>query len=696
MPPLADLIQKCTAVTTLRKARQLHALILTLTASASYARSPFLNNNLLSMYARSGSILDARKLFDRMPERNVVSYNVLISAHSRDADSRFLGFELLSQMGNEDLKPNGLTLTSLLQACSSLEDWLLGSLVHGKVVKFGFSSEVCVQTSLLGMYSCCQDLESARKVFSCTVVKDAVSWDSMILGFLRNGEIGAGMCLFGEMVRTGTLPTQFTFSMVLNACAKSGDYGCGRVIHAQSIVSNVLVDSPLQNALLDMYCSCGDTKTGYKVFCRTATPNLVSWNSMISGCAENGEGDKAVILFVKLLGSSFPKPDDYTFAAVIFATGESASRDHGKPLHAQVMKAGLESSVFVGTTLLSMYFRNGDTESSHKVFSLVREKDVVLWTEMIMGHTRLGDGQTAIELFCKMRHGGYRTDSFVVGGALSACADLATLKQGEMIHSLSVKTGCNSKVSVSGSLIDMYAKNGDLQAARSIFCQVVLPDLKCWNSILGGYSHHGLAEEAMMLFGKILVLGLKPDLITFLSLLSACNHRGLVEKGKFFWNCMKKSGIIPGPKHYSCMVSLLSRAGLLEESEELIMDSTFSEQQLELWRTLLSSCVNKKNVKVGVHAAEQVFRLEPKDRATHILLSNLYAAAGKWDRVAEMRRKIRGLMLEKDPGLSWIEDKNDILVFSSGDQLNPMIDEARAEVLRLKENMMKFEKLYLV
>ncbi|XP_012079562.2 pentatricopeptide repeat-containing protein At3g50420 [Jatropha curcas] len=686
---LQNLIKKCTTVTSLKRARQLHALILTTTTCISYAQHPYHNNNLIAMYAHCGSRLDAQRLFDKMHQRNSISYNALIAAYSRDPNYEILSFKLLSDMGIQGLKPNGATFTSLLQVCCSLEDWLLASLLHAQVLKFGFVNDVCVQTSLLGTYSNCGDLESSCKVFENVVDKDVVLWNSMISGNLKNDRIQEGLHLFSAMVRSGVIPTQFTYSMVLNAFSKSGDYSCGRVIHAQVIVLNIVADPALQNALLDMYSSCGDSKAVFSVFHRIENPSLVSWNSMISWCAKNGEGKKAMELLVKLLRLSISKPDQYTFTAVISATSEFPATDYGQPLHAQVTKAGLQRSVFIGTALLSMYFRNSDTESARGVFELMKDKDVVLWTEMIMGHCRSDDGKTAIKLFCKMCKEGHRSDSFAISGALSACADLATLKQGQTIHTLAIKTGCDAEMSVCGSLVDMYAKNGNLQAAQLIFSQVLNPDLKCWNSMIGGYSHHGMAEEAMMLFNEVLERGISPDQVTFLSLLSACNHSGWVEKGKFLWNYMKKNGITAGPKHYSCMVSLLSRAGLLNEAENLITETTYSEEHLKLWRTLLSSCVKERNMEIGVHAAEQVLRLDPQDSATHILLSNLYASVKRWDDVAEMRRKIRGLMLEKDPGISWIESKSDIQVFSSDDQSNPLTDEAQAEVHKLQGNMIK-------
>ncbi|KAJ8770802.1 hypothetical protein K2173_021449 [Erythroxylum novogranatense] len=686
---LRYLLQRCTTVTSFREARQLHALILTTTTLPSCPQSPYLCNNLLSMYARCWSLGDAQLLFDGMPHKNLVSYNALISAYARDSTRRVLCMELLTQLTAQGLRPNGSTFTSLLQACCFLEDWFTGALVHAQVIKFGFLSYVYVQTSLLGMYSNCGDLGSACTVFCCAEEKDVVLWNNMIFGNLKNEKIKNGLCLFGTMVRSGTSPTQFTYSMVFSACSKLRYLIWGKVIHARVVVQNVLADLPLQNSLLDMYCSCGDKISAFSVFSRIDTRGLVSWNSMISGCAGSGEGQEAMDLFVQLLRESRHKPDEYTFAAIISSTSTFPATKYGKPLQAQAVKAGLESSVFVGTTLLSMYFGNGDPESAEKVFNLIKEKDIILWTEMIVNHTRLGDGENAIKIFGKIYREGHKSDSFALSGALSACADLATLKQGEMIHSLAVKTGLDTDMCVNGSLVDMYAKNGYLQGARSVFSQVSDPDLKCWNALIDGYSQHGKAEEAITLFREITGRGLKPDHVTFLSLLSACSHSGLVESGKSLWSCMKENGIIPGPMHYSCMVSLLSRAGLLEESEELIKQSCFREQHLELWRTLLSSCVYRRNLAVGVRAAERILSLDPEDSAAHILLSNLYAAAGRWDGVAETRKKMRGLMLEKVPGLSWIEAKKDIHAFSSCNQSNPLMDEAQDEVLRLQGNMIE-------
>lgn len=687
---LALLVQKCAAVTSLRRARQLHARLLTATSDVPH--SPYVHNNVLSMYARCGSTGDARKVFEKMPQRNLVSFNALIAAYSRVRDHAVSALELGTQLSVECLRPNGSTFTSLLQASSRLEDWFAGSLLHDQVMKFGFLNDQRVQTSLLGMYSNCGDLKSARKVFVWLVDKDVIAWNSIIFGNLRTDEVKKGIQRFYDMLRTGVSPTQFTYSMVLNACGTLGDYRLGQLVHARIVISNSQADLTLQNALLDMYCNCGDTRMAFNLFRRMGSTDLVSWNSMISGYAENGDGEKAMCLFAQLKQMSFVEPDEYTFAAVISSTSGFLASENGKPLHAQVIKAGLETSVFVGATLVSMYFKNGEAEAAEKVFYSVSKKDVVLWTEMITSYSRLAEGNNAIKFYCIMCREGHKVDSFALSGALSSCADLVILRQGEMIHSQAVKTGYDAEMSVLGSLVDMYSKNGVIEAACTIFSQALNPDLKCWNSMLGGYSHHGMVVEALQILDEIIKHGLKPDQVTFLSLLSGCNHSGLVEQGKFLWNYMQENGILPGPKHICCMVSLLSRNGLLDEAEEMILKSPSREENVELWRTLLSSCVISKNLRVGISAAEQVLRLDPDDSATHVLLSNLYAASRKWDGVSEMRRKIRGLTLEKAPGLSWLEAKNNIQVFFSGIQSHPEVEEAQMALHRLQGNMIRSER----
>ncbi|KAI3978946.1 hypothetical protein MKX01_016121 [Papaver californicum] len=653
--------------------------------------TPFLHNNLISMYSKCGSPRDSQLVFDGMSQRNIISFNALITAYSRSPNEALSAFRVLSEMRTQGFRPNNSTFTSLLGACYALEDQLVGSKVHCQVFKFGFVEDVRVQTSLLGMYSHCGNLESAAEVFGGMADRDSIAWNSMIFACMKNDKLKEGVQMFGKMVGTGSKPSLFTYSMLLNGCGKLGDHVSGKIIHAQVIVCDLPADVPLENALLDMYCKCGYMETALCIFRYMEKPDIVSWNSMISGYSENGDGNMAVSLFIQLCRISYGKPNEYTLAAVISGTGDLPASYYGKPLHSQVKKLGFESSVFVGSTLIYMYLKNEEACSAQRVFSVMPTKDVITWTEMISGHTRLGECENAIKFFNKMQEEGHKLDNFSLSNVLSSCADMAALRQGEMIHSRVVKAGFEEDTCICGCLVDMYAKNGDLKAAQLVFSTVSEPDLRCWNSMLGGYSNHGKADEAIKLFNEVFKQGLQPDQVTFVSLLSACSHCGMVEEGNMYWNYMKRNGMKHGFKHYSCMVSLLCRAGLLNEAEVLIKEANFGEKNTALWRILLSSCIVYRNLKLGVTAADEVLKLNVEDVATVILLSNVYAAAGRWDTVAEMRRKIRRTMSEKDPGLSWIEISKKIHDFASGDQSHQQVDDAKNELHRIQENMKKCE-----
>lgn len=149
----------------------------------------------------------------------------------------------------------------------------------------------------------------------------------------------------------------------------------------------------------------------------------------------------AMAMFVQLKNRSLEPPDGYSFAATISATGSLPSLEYGEPLHAQVRKVGYGGSVYVGSTLAG--------------------KDMVMFTELISGHSKHQEGECAMRYFNRMREEGHSADGYALSSVVNVAADLAALKQGQMLHSLVVKTGYEGDMCVAGSLVDMYAKNGE-------------------------------------------------------------------------------------------------------------------------------------------------------------------------------------------------------------------------------------------
>ncbi|KAL5213868.1 hypothetical protein ABZP36_003020 [Zizania latifolia] len=688
----AALLRSCSPRrTVLRRARALHALLVVSSKPSAPTPTTFLANQLLSLYSRLSAIPDALALLRSTPCPSVVSYNTVLSGLSRAPRHAPDAFRLFRQLYASGLRPTAPSLCAILRAVGALRDRRAGAAAHSQAATLGFLASDIVPTALLQMYSECGAPRDANQVFDEIATRDVVAWNCVMHCNVRYGYLDRALGQFCRMVRGGLAPTESTLSSVLSACGRTRDCRRGRALHGWVVKSEELdPDLPLQNALLDMYSSCGDLGTALHVFERIDTPDLVSWNTLITGFSGVGDGWSAMDAFMQLKAVQFGErliPDEYTFAAVVSATAALPAMLSGRPLHSEVIKAGFESSVFVGNTLLNMYFTNEEPSSARILFDSLTNKDVIMWTEMVAGHSSLGEGELALRYFVTMLQEGYKVDSFSLSSALNSTAELAGLKQGEMLHAQVIKSGYEGNVCASGSLVDMYAKNGALPGAYLVFCAIQNPDLKCWNSMIGGYGNHGNSETAFKLFGEMIRDGLQPDHVTYISLLSACSHSGLVEKGKFYWFCMMTDGIMPGFKHYTSMVSLLSRAGLLEEAVDLMMKSPFAKKCLELWRILLSSCITFRNLSIGVHAAEKALEQDPDDISTHILLSNLYASAGKWEVVAEIRKNMRRLMVEKEPGLSWIEMKNTVHVFSADDECHSQIDDCRDELLRLRGNM---------
>lgn len=238
----------------------------------------------------------------------------------------------------------------------------------------------------------------------------------------------------------------------------------------------------------------------------------------------------------------------------------------------------------------------------------------------------------SVKLFTQLGNEGLKPDGSTFTSLLQASSLLEDSILGSSVHTHAIRCGFSGNSTVQISLLGMYSNCGDLESAAGVFSYMVEKESMVWNSIAR----------------------LKPSQATIVSLLSSCSHCGFIDEMTFLWNCMRERGLRPMPKHYSCMVSLLSRAGLFKEAEEMILESPFSGNHLDFWWTLLSSCIISNNLELGVCAAEWVLSMDGDNGATHMLLTNLYAAAGKWDEVTRMRRNIRELMFYEDPGLSWV------------------------------------------
>lgn len=487
----------------------------------------------------------------------------------------------------------------------------------------------------------------------------------------------------------------------------------------------------------------------HRLFLDFPNPDVFMYNTLIRGFSESNSPQNSFITFVNMLRKSNTFPDSYSFAFILKAAAISRCLKGGIQLHSQAVKHGLDSHIFVGTTLVSMYaecgcvnfarkvfdempepnvvawnavitasfrccevkgaeemfnlmpLRNltswnvmlagytkaGELELAKKFFIEIPNKDGVSWSTMIVGFAQNGCFDEAFGYFRELQRVGMKPNEVSLTGVLSACAQAGAFEFGKILHGFMEKAGFVWISSVNNALLDTYSKCGNVCMARLVFER--MPGVKSvisWTSMIAGLAMQGYGEEAIALFSKMEGSGLRPDGITFISILYACSHAGLIEQGCRYFSKMKNIyGIEPAIEHYGCMVDLYGRAGQLQKAYDFILQMPIPPNTI-IWRTLLGACSIHGNVDLAEQVRKRLSELDPNNSGDHVLLSNIYAVAGKWKDVAIVRKSMTDQKLNKTPGWSMIEVDKIMYSFVAGEKRTKITEEAYE---KLKEIMLK-------
>lgn len=406
---------------------------------------------------------------------------------------------------------------------------------------------------------------------------------------------------------------------------------------------------------------------------------------MIRGYAWNGPYEAAISLYYQMQDHGFA-PDKFTFPFVLKACSALSVMEEGKKIHQHVIRTGLETDVFVGAALIDMYAKCGCVESARQVFDQIIERDAVCWNSMLAAYSQNGQPGDSLSLCGEMAFAEVKPTEGTLVISISASADSATLPQGKELHGYSWRHGFGLNDKVKTALVDMYAKSGFVKVARSLFEMLNKKRVVSWNTMITGYAMHGHATEALDLFEEMKKKAM-PDYITFVGVLAACSHGGLLDEGKMYFRSMVIDCLIdPTVQHYTCMIDLLGHCGHLEEAYNLIMEMRV-EPDAGVWGALLHSCKIHGNVEMGELALEKLSELEPDDGGNFVILSNMYAQAGKWEGVARMRDLMMDRGLKKSIACSWIEVKNKVHAFLSEDTSHPKFEAIYAELKRIGKLM---------
>ncbi|RVX00573.1 Pentatricopeptide repeat-containing protein [Vitis vinifera] len=352
--------------------------------------------SLIKFYSENGCIHDARYLFDRMPSKDGVLWNVMLNGYVKNGDwDNATG--VFMEMRRTETNPNSVTFACVLSVCASEIMINFGSQLHGLVVSSGLEMDSPVANTLLAMYAKCGHLFDARRLFDMMPKTDLVTWNGMISGYVQNGFMDEASCLFHEMISAGMKQT-LSHSQVSFHCFLKGQ----------------LSDK------------CRDVEMAHKIFDQRTPVDIVVCTAMISGYVLNGMNNNALEIFRWLLQERM-RANSVTLASVLPACAGLAALTLGKELHGHILKNGHGGSCYVGSAIMDMYAKCGKLDLAHQTFIGISDKDAVCWNSMITSCSQNGKPEEAIDLFRQMGMAGTKYDCVSISAALSACANLPAL-----------------------------------------------------------------------------------------------------------------------------------------------------------------------------------------------------------------------------------------------------------------------------
>lgn len=464
-------------------------------------------------------------------------YNSLIRGYS-NSDDPFKAFSLYSQMVRSGLSPNEFTFPFVLKVCAGKLAFWEGVVVHGQAIKLGIGFQVCVQNGLINVYSVCGLIHCARNVFDEMSERSLVSWNSMIGGYAGMGSWKEAFLLFREMREFGIEPDKFTLVNLLSVCSQACDLELGRYLHHYFVVSGMVVDQILRNALLDMYGKCGHLpsaqmvfdqmryknvvswtsmvrayakhgriEVAQKFFDQMPLKNVVSWNSLISSYVREGRCREALDLFQKMLNSSVV-PDEATLVFILSACSQIGDLVIGKETHNYISNSTLAPTVTLYNSLVDMYAKCGAVGTAMDIFSQIPEKNLVSWNIIIGALALHGFGSEAIRIFKQMQEGGICPDEITFIGLLSACSHSGLLDLGRYyFERMKSIYRISPEIEHYACMVDLLGRRGCLEEAITLMRGMPMkPDIVVLGAMLGACRIHCNADLAKQILKQLLEL----------------------------------------------------------------------------------------------------------------------------------------------------------------------------------------------
>lgn len=500
--------------------------------------------------------------------------------------------------------------------------------------------------------------------------------NSTLKSLSKSGKLDEALRLLLESHQSRTpspQPSLDSYATLLHACISRKSLHHGRTLYLHLLHSedkkDLLKNPTLKSKFITLFSACGQLDEARRTFRHGIeemgfVPESV-YVAMAIGFSKNSNLKDALLIYWEMLSRGV-EPGNFSFSVALKACSGLLDVGNGRAVHAQIIKSDEEPDQVVYNALLRFYTECGSSQEVLKVFDDMPERNVATWNSFVAGFVKKDQVFEALETFRKMQTEEVGFSWVTLTTVLSVCTRLTALYFGREVHGQIIKSAEEPDVLVLNSLLDMYAKCGIMEYCKKVFDGMTSKDLTSWNTLINGYAINGWMVEAVTAFDQMVEDGLKADEVTFVSLLSGFSHAGMATEGQILFNRMRTEfGIDPNLDHYACLVDILGRSGNVEEALEVVKKMPMKPKG-SIWGSLLHSCRLHGYVSLAEVIAKQLFEIEPTNPGNYVMLSNIYANEGMWDKVDSVRELMEKRGIKKEAGCSWVQIRDRIHSFVAG------------------------------